>query len=539
MQRIETAAALLSEAHVADVAHDSDGAFALLEEALTTTTFPHGAAAWLSLVAVYGEYPDEPSVDRVARTVRMDGTGRAVDDLRRVASERAADGLGTSARLRVVTDRVLVDVTHTAKAEMHTGIQRVVRETVGRWLESGRPVELASFSSSANALRPLRGAAAARFVDWRAHVGSEAKPRGNEPTERDDDVLVPWQSVLIVPEVIFDHARLEAYRALGGAGVLESLSLIGFDLVPVTAAETTKEGLSDTFARYLAVVKHADRISAISRSSARDFAAFGEMVEAQGLEAPVVRPHGLPVDRPRVSDESLDAWRALFGERGAPTVLVVGSHEPRKNHLAVLEAAERLWSTGASFQLLMIGGQSWKAEEFEALAGALRARGRPIEIVGRLLRGEALGCVRARPVLRVPLAARRLRASDRGVARFGHSCCHLGLRQHGRGCRRRGMPSRGPARPGRARSCDATAPGRRGAPRAPSGRGARTAFAYVGRLRGGGLGVPDTWLSARARLIDARRQRSSGSRSIVPVLCSGLSRNDAIDGKRDFVLCGR
>ena len=295
--RIETAAALLSRTSVAGPIHDSDRAFALLEDALTTTTFPHGAAAWLSLVAVHGEYPDERSVDHLARALRMEGAVHAVDDIRRIVSERAADGPGTCARLRVVTDRVVVDVTHTAKVQMHTGIQRVVRETVTRWLESGRPVELASFNSRANALKPLRGSAAARLVDGRAHVGNEA-PRRKEPPDRDDDVLVPWQSVLIVPEVIFDHARLEAYRALGVAGVLESLSLIGFDLVPMTAAETTKEGLSETFSRYLAVVKHSDRVSAISRSSARDFAAFGEMVEAQGLEPPVVRPHGLPVDRP-------------------------------------------------------------------------------------------------------------------------------------------------------------------------------------------------------------------------------------------------
>ncbi len=43
-----------------------------------------------------------------------------------------------------------------------------------------------------------------------------------------------------------------------------------------------------------------------------------------------------------------------------PIVLAVGSHEPRKNHLAVLHAAELLWREGLLFTLTFVGGHSWK-----------------------------------------------------------------------------------------------------------------------------------------------------------------------------------
>ena len=71
-----------------------------------------------------------------------------------------------------------------------------------------------------------------------------------------------------------------------------------------------------------------------------------------------------------------------------PLVVVVGSHEPRKNHLAVLEAAERLWTGGATFELLFIGGSGWKGEEFDALVASLVSAGRPIIVRKRCTEEE-------------------------------------------------------------------------------------------------------------------------------------------------------
>jgi glycosyltransferase involved in cell wall biosynthesis len=61
-----------------------------------------------------------------------------------------------------------------------------------------------------------------------------------------------------------------------------------------------------------------------------------------------------------------------------PMVLCVGSHEPRKNHLAVLHAAEVLWRHGRAFSLLFLGGYGWKGERFEKRVGELQEQGRPV-----------------------------------------------------------------------------------------------------------------------------------------------------------------
>ena len=64
-----------------------------------------------------------------------------------------------------------------------------------------------------------------------------------------------------------------------------------------------------------------------------------------------------------------------------PLVFVVGSHEPRKNHLAVLHAAELLWREGHQFSLTFIGGNSWNSESFHDTLTALAGAGRPVESI--------------------------------------------------------------------------------------------------------------------------------------------------------------
>ncbi|MBB3859418.1 glycosyltransferase involved in cell wall biosynthesis [Novosphingobium hassiacum] len=58
-----------------------------------------------------------------------------------------------------------------------------------------------------------------------------------------------------------------------------------------------------------------------------------------------------------------------FGEllkkmANAPTVLVVGTIEPRKGHADALRAFEHLWANGSPFQLLFVGGIGWKMDAF-------------------------------------------------------------------------------------------------------------------------------------------------------------------------------
>jgi len=108
------------------------------------------------------------------------------------------------------------------------------------------------------------------------------------------------------------------------------------------------------------------------------------MLAGAGLTGPDIAALSLPVQAPQATAESLEAARRLLLVADLPMVLVVGSHEPRKNHLAVLHAAELLWRTGLRFTLTFVGGSSWGGVEFMERLEELAAAGRPVEALSKL-----------------------------------------------------------------------------------------------------------------------------------------------------------
>jgi glycosyltransferase involved in cell wall biosynthesis len=173
-------------------------------------------------------------------------------------------------------------------------------------------------------------------------------------------------------------------RGLARAGVIGSLSVIGYDVIPVVGAETMERGMAETFCDFLSVVKLADHVSAISEGSAEAFRAFGEMLAAEGILGPAVKAHTLPTELRPLTDIEIEEARASLRLTGEPVVLAVGSHEPRKNHMAVLEACERLWGSGLRFELLMAGGSEWRYDEFKRCVDRLRDAGLPVNVRKRV-----------------------------------------------------------------------------------------------------------------------------------------------------------
>jgi FkbM family methyltransferase len=390
-QRVMQAAGLLLPAGGAFSGRDVDEALAFFQEALTSSAAPDRAKAWLALVAVDGIYPGEQTVEHIARMLRMDGAGAVRRELPRRFAESVERGLATTGELDLRRNRVVVDVTHTAMAtDLHTGIQRVVRETVARWIDSGRPMDLIRFDLEPPAARTLSENASERFRSWRTYVGSASSGSYSDADPTSAKTLVPWECDLVVPELPFETQRTAAYRGLGSASVLRSLSMVGYDVIPIVAGEKVVAEVSTDFVGYLSVLKRADRVSSISRASKDSFEAFGTMAAAEGLRPPRVEAHELPAEALELDSDRLEAARSRLGIGAGPVVLVVGSHEPRKNHLAVLEAAERLWAArdAAAFELLFLGWSGWLSGEFDELVGRLVTAGRPIIVRKRCTEDE-------------------------------------------------------------------------------------------------------------------------------------------------------
>ena len=352
-----------------DPAADAAGVLAaLVDDARSAPTL---GPTWLLLVALGAAYPTDADVRATRRRLVLDSPGATMMWLlgESLHALRHSDPLLT---LEVVRGGVVVDVDYTARHDLNTGIQRVVRRTVPIW-DREHDLTLAAWNAG-TALRRLVPAERSRVLAWDGPLNlPPSSPRA-------PSVLVPWESAVVLPEVPAPHlcAPLAAMAEHSG----NTLSLVGYDAIPVVSADLMPPVEPERFSRYLTVVKHSTRVSAISESAAEEFRGFVDMLGSQGLVGPDVSSSLLPVEVPPTVGTGT-------ARTDVPLVLVVGSHEPRKNHLAVLHAAERLWRAGARMRLQFIGGSSWASSAFDTRVDELRSAGRDI-VVGRAVRDEDL-----------------------------------------------------------------------------------------------------------------------------------------------------
>ncbi|MEO6653666.1 MAG: FkbM family methyltransferase [Ilumatobacteraceae bacterium] len=379
-RRLRSGAAVLDGAVASASNTDPVAHFA---QSLARTEVESMTVAWLSFVVATATYPDEPTLRAEDRVFRRLGPRGYADHVVSLFDGTVRNGQARPLDLDVVENSVVVDVTHTAQHDLQTGIQRVVRETCSRWLRHEQAV-LVWWDYGAHGLRRLGADDVDRFEAWRHHLALTES--GSEPLIHSldegapDAIVVPWRSRVILPELAAEPERTEGYRTLACSGLIDRLSAIGYDIIPVTAAETVTEGMSQRFSLYLSMLKRSQRVAAISVASANDFRGFNSTLSSQGLTGPVVEAHPLPPSPEPVDDAVLASIHEQFGVEGLPLVLVVGSHEPRKNHLTVLEAAESLWSSDVDFVLLFIGGSGWRSESFDREVENLQAAGRRVSV---------------------------------------------------------------------------------------------------------------------------------------------------------------
>lgn len=325
--------------------------------------------AWLMIAILSARLPGSDQVRAAVRAAEADGVVAAL----RVAiwsspAARVFDR-GPFSEVRVVRNRVLVDVHHTAEATFATGIQRVTRESARRWLTDNQCV-LVGWHPGYTALRELCPSEIRRAC-WGGPPVTDAEP---------GPVLVPVDCTYLLPELSTEPERNEALSSLAEHSGTR-LGVIGHDLVPITVPETCDPGMPAAFAKYLSVVRFAENVATVSESSAVEYRGWAAMLRGVGLPGPRIQtcPLATEVLATTESDLATTADRLLIG--GLPLVLVVGSHEPRKNHLAVLQAAELLWRQGERFSLTFIGGNSWNSDAFKSRLLDLQSSGRPIESI--------------------------------------------------------------------------------------------------------------------------------------------------------------
>lgn len=329
------------------------------------------ASCWLLSVAVLGRFPTDSEFDDISRAVRRGPADRATVLLLKMAlADRDA---ATRPHLRVVTDRVVVEVDYSAQSDHHTGIQRVVRETVPLWAEK-HDLVLVAWTASGTALRSLTALESDRVLRFAAH--DEAGSGADDDAEA-TEIVVPFGTRILFPDVpVARNAAVVRSLAVHGCN---RLGHIGYDLIPITSADLRGELEPVNTAQLISVIKHSERVAGISVSATSEFAGLVATLPAQGLTGPSVAEVTLPaVANPLPPGPDADR----VAER--PVVLLVGTRELHKNQRAVLQAAELLWREGLDFEVRQVGGPGSDDATFRAAADALLAAGRPLTVLGRV-----------------------------------------------------------------------------------------------------------------------------------------------------------
>ncbi len=363
VQRLDAVAAHIVDDAATIDAHRERGAGVLLDLlARTVREREDVRLVWLLLAAVLSGFPDEETVTWVRRRLWIEPAVEALGVFLQ-AGMRDPIGLGDPSAEIEVVDAPVVDVNFCARYAHNTGIQRVVRETVSRWVRDQPDIVLVAWNDAGTAMRRLSELETGRVISWNA-----------QSEDADDTVpsriVIPFGTDVVLPEVpqAFQSAALTALAAFSGNDV----AMIGYDMIPVVSPNTVAELEIEKFSHYLGIVKRASTVVAISETAAREFGGFASARAAQGLPGPRTSAVSLPIDVPTADEEETPL-------SSRPLVLCVGSQEPRKNHEAILFAAEMLWREGLDFSLEFIGGGSAdNIRRFDRQVRELRGRGRPI-----------------------------------------------------------------------------------------------------------------------------------------------------------------
>ena len=275
---------------------------------------------------------------------------------------------------------LFLDLTHTSHTRARTGIQRVARALHTALGTHARAVTHDPHRHVWRVLEPweranLAATAAAekRGAQW--PLGAKLRGRSARLLGRRAPA-VPENSGLLVPEV-FSPAVAAALPALFAATRGPRVAVF-HDAIALQFPELTPPKTVARFPGYLRELLAFDGIAATSETSRDALRDYWRWLGVR--DTPPIATISLGVDLPARPISQLSTLNAQL-----PTVLSVGTLEARKNHLALLDACEQLWSRGARFELRLVGmAQSETGRAALARVRTLQAAGRALRYDGPL-----------------------------------------------------------------------------------------------------------------------------------------------------------
>ncbi len=256
------------------------------------------------------------------------------------------------------TRQLLVDVSELVQRDARTGVQRVTRSIVRELLDHpppGHEVALVYVSGDGSGYRYAH-AFTAQFLG-KAAAGADA------PIDfQAGDIFLGLD---LLPHMV--PQQRPYLHDLHRDGV--RICFVVYDLLPVLMPEYFPPGTAERHRSWLETICAFDGVICISRAVAQDLASW-----QHAHAAPRLRPldigwfHlGADVGRSAPSRGMPDNAAEVLARLGrCPTLLAVGTIEPRKQYGQLLAAAELLWARGTEINVVMVGKEGWMVDELVA-----------------------------------------------------------------------------------------------------------------------------------------------------------------------------
>ncbi|WP_164931804.1 glycosyltransferase family 1 protein [Dyella sp. M7H15-1] len=286
-----------------------------------------------------------------------------LDDIAAMEGKPSDDDIAAVASA-VVTSRKpgdvrqwLVDVSSIAEKDIRTGVQRVVRNILVHWLKSppaGIRIEPVRFSQG-------RYRYARRYaLDLLGATDVTMPEDAVEIASGDVFVGLDWA----IDTIAAAEPQLRDWHRRG-----VSMHFLVHDLLPITLPDTFHPYARNRFEDWLRrIIGIGDQFICVSQATATD---LHHWINAEAPTypfgaAPIITHSPLGVDAMLGNNTSEPRKHLAKAMHARPTLLMVGTIEPRKGYDQALEACEILWNNHINFNLVIVGHFGWLMETFRA-----------------------------------------------------------------------------------------------------------------------------------------------------------------------------
>lgn len=316
-----------------------------------------------AIEAVYEESPHAAYRGLVASIARIDvGAPPQAADLSQAARAIAAN------RSPPQTPQLLLDASELIRFDSKSGIQRVVRHIARRLLREPPPgfrTELVYLKGqklfhARTLAQELAGIEPLAFADEEVDV-------------RRQDVFVGLDLCWMWSQAtdLLQHMRMRGAKSY----------FVVYDLLPVLRPEFFNPPTTRSTRDWLnAVALYADGLICNSKAVETELRGWLELHPPPRREPLQLGFFHLGSDFDAVASEAEplpeEAARVLKQLEQRPTILMVGTVEPRKGHAQVLVGFESLWAEGVEVNLAIVGKQGWHVEQLAKRLKSHREAGR-------------------------------------------------------------------------------------------------------------------------------------------------------------------